>query len=108
MGSRGDTVMMQIAGAGHVAMLKFFYKRIVKHSWTCNLEVVNRDGRNLWSIAGLAHEDAGEKRKRAHVNEVIKDMVRHLAKLKYMEASGLAIQSSAKRGKQKAPHRGQS
>ena len=51
---RGATVLMEIAGAGHVPMFKYWYERIVKHNWTCDLEAVNADGRNLWSIAGLA------------------------------------------------------
>ena len=103
-GSRGDTVMMQMGGAGHVAMFTFFYKRIVKHSWTCDLDVVNLDGRNLWSIVGLAHEEAGGKRKRPHVNTEIKLMVQHFADLEYLQPQGLATHSTTNRGKL-PPHR---
>ena len=76
---RGATVLMEIAGAGHVPMFKYWYERIVKHNWTCDLEAVNADGRNLWSIAGLAHEYAGKEKLRKYVNAEVKLMVQHLA-----------------------------
>ena len=62
------------------------------------MAAVNFDGRNLWSIAGLAHEEVGEKRKRPHVNEEIKKMIQHFAELGYLERDGLATHSTANRG----------
>ena len=77
MSDRGDTVLMEIAGAGHVHMFQHWYRRILHGRWTCKLDVVNVDGRNLYSIAGLAHE----KGRRAHANHEIKTMVRYLTEL---------------------------
>ena len=86
-----------MAGAGNVPMFKFWYERIVKQCWTCDLEKANMDGRNLWSIAGLAHEEED----RPSCNLEIKKMVQHLAKLKYMVPAGLATHSGANQGKRK-------
>ena len=44
--ARGDTVLMEMAGAGHVNMFKFWYTQIVKIYWSCDLEARNVDGRN--------------------------------------------------------------
>ena len=38
---RGDSVMMEMAGAGHVNMFKYWYTRIVQQQWTCELDVDN-------------------------------------------------------------------
>jgi len=95
-GPRGDTVMMEMAGAGNVPLFGFIYKRIVKYSFTCDLDATNVDGRNLWSIAGLAHEDARSPY-REFVNVDIKNMLRHLGDLKLMQPSGLATHSKAGR-----------
>ena len=97
--NRGNTVLMEVAGAGHVEMFKFFYQRIMKQHWTCDLEVVNDDGRNLWSIAGLAHVDAGAEELREHVNPEIKRMVEHLHEHGHIQGEGLATFSGAARGK---------
>ena len=93
--NRGDTVLMDVAGAGHVNMFKYWYGRIAKQLWTCDLEVVNQDGWNLCSIAGLAHD----KDERPHVNPYIKAMVGHLVELEYMRDEGLATHSGAARAK---------
>ena len=89
---------MEMAGAGHVNMFNFWYKGIVKNYRTCDLEARNKDGRNLWSIAGLAHEDGGDEKNRKHVHHDIKAMVKHLAELRYMKGEGLATHSRAHRG----------
>ena len=92
--NRGDTVLMEVAGAGHVNMFKYWYGRIVEQRWRCDLEAVNIDGRNLYSIAGLSHT----RGKRRYINQEIKMMVRHLAKLGYLTPAGLATHSTAWRG----------
>ena len=93
--------MMEVAGAGHVGMFKFFYQRIMKQHWKCDLEVVNNDGRNLWSIVGLAHVDAGAEQLRENVNQEIKTMVKHLHEHGHIRGEGLAIPSGAARGKKR-------
>ena len=60
---------------------------------------MNNDGRNLWSIVGLAHEDAGKEKLRQYVNSDIKTMVRDLALRGFLKPEGLATHSSARRGK---------
>ena len=64
----------------------------------CDLEAENEDGRNLWSIVGLAHEDAGLPY-RKYVNPEIKEMVRELGRRKLLKPRGLATSSTANRGK---------
>ena len=99
LSDRGNTVMMDIAGAGHVTMFHFFYERILNQGWTCDLTAENTDGRNLWSIAGLAH-DAGEIRERDS-NPQIKAMIKHLAEMGFLVPGGLSTQSSARRCKRR-------
>ena len=82
-----------MAGAGNVPMFKFWYERIVKHCWTCNLEKANMDGRNLWSIAGLAHVDAGAEQLRENVNPEIKTMVKHLHEHGHILGEGVGSRS---------------
>ena len=96
---RGNTVLMEIAGVGNVAMFNFFYERILNQAWTCDLTVENTDGRNLWSIAGLAH-DPGETREEVG-NRQIKEMIKHLAVMGFLSPSGLATYSSARRCKRR-------
>ena len=97
-GARGNTVLMDVAGAGNVHIFTFFYQRIMEQNWTCDLEIKNKDGRNLWSIAGLAHRDAGAGHLRQHVNLEIQLMLRNLSEAGYMRGSGAACPSSANRG----------
>jgi hypothetical protein len=35
---------------------------MLKHHKKFDLEAINKDKRNLWSIVGLAHEDVGDER----------------------------------------------
>ena len=58
----------------------------------------NKDGRNLWSIAGLAHEDAGAGHLRQHVNLEIQRMLKNLHEAGFILGEGLATPSRAKRG----------
>ena len=97
-GARGNTVLMDVAGAGNVHIFTFFYQRIMEQNWTCDLEIKNKDGRNLWSIAGLAHRDAGAGHLRQHVNLEIQLMLRNLHEAGFILGEGLATSSSAKRG----------
>ena len=96
LSSRGDTVLMEVAGAGHVNMFNYLCHRTKRRNTPFDLMVTNKDGRNLWSIAGLAHDPKEGLRK--HVNEDIKNMVMALARHKFMEPHGLATRSSAARG----------
>ena len=91
---RGDTVIMEVAGAGNVHMFTYLYTRIVKQNWRCDLTAANVDQRNLYSIAGLAHEEGF----RPFVNPMVKKMVQHLVNLKIIAAEGLATHYSALRG----------
>ena len=84
---------LEVAGAGHVEMFKFFYQRIMKQHWKCDLEVVNNDRRNLWSIAGLAHVDAGAEQLRGNVNPEIKTMVKHLHEHGHILGEGVGSRS---------------
>jgi hypothetical protein len=72
---------------------KFFYQRIMKQHWKCDLEVVSNDRRNLWSIAGLAHVDAGAEQLRENVNPEIKTMVKHLHEHGHILGEGLGSRS---------------
>ena len=47
-------------------------------------KATNKDGRNLWSIVGLAHDP--EEGKRKYVNEEIKNTFKALAQHKFMQA----------------------
>ena len=83
-------------------MPKYWYERIVKHNWKCDLAAVNDDGRNLWSIAGLAHDSKQQRNSlRRDANPEIKAMVENLAQLGLMRGKGLATQSTAHRGKRR-------
>ena len=77
---------------GNTVLFKYWYERIVWQYWTsCNLEIVNDDGRNLWSIAGLAHDSVQRQSQRKHANPEIKAMVKNLAALGLMQSKGQPI-----------------
>ena len=94
---KGNTVMMEMAGAGNVAVFKYFYERIMQNYWMCDLDTRNDNGRNLWSIAGLAHEDKGLLHMRPSNNAEIKAMIRDLESFRYVKPGGLATPSTANR-----------
>jgi len=89
---------MEVAGAGHVNMFNLLCHR-TKRRKTAQEEfsVTNIDGRNLWSIAGLAHDPKGGLRR--HVNDRIKKTLKALAEEKIIEPHGLATYSCVARGK---------
>ena len=94
---RGDTVLMEVAGAGHVNMFNYLCHRTRRRGAAAlEFTVTNCDGRNLWSIAGLAPAP-GEKKKK-DVNKEIQDTFKALAKHKFMQPYGLANRSSVERG----------
>ena len=64
----------------HTCSHTYFYQRIVQQGWRYDLEAVNVDGRDLYSIAGLAH-DKHDKKLRKYANPQIKAMVEHLCGL---------------------------
>ena len=90
MRHRGDTVLMAAAGAGHVNPFHYFVQRILEGRWKCQLGIVKDDGRNLYSIAGLAHDE--KKGERKYVNKEIQHMVKDLVKYGYV---GLRLRTSA-------------
>ena len=102
-GNMANTVLMEIAGAGHVDMFRYWYERIVWQHWSqCNLQSLNANGRNLWSIAGLAHDTNQQpKSLRRQAHPEIKAMVWNLAEFGFMKSKGLATQSTAHRGKRR-------
>ena len=85
-----NTVMMEMAGAGNVAVFKVFYTRIMQNYWSCDLDFKNEDGRNLWSLAGMAHDDAGQHHLRPSSNDTIKSMIKDLERSRYVRPGGLA------------------
>ena len=97
---RGDTVLMEVAGAGHVNMFNYLCHR-TRRRRTAALEfkVTNCDRRNLWSIAGMA-QGPGEK-PRKDVNPAIQKILRGLVKENIIEPHGLTTRSSAARGARK-------
>jgi hypothetical protein len=103
LSNRGDTVLMEMAGAGNTSLFSYFYRRIVKEKWCpFDMQAENEDERNLYSIAGLAHDKDEEKCEyRKHVNPGIKAMVQHLVHLKYVGDYGLATHSGAQRGRKR-------
>ena len=71
--------MMEMAGAGNVAVFKVFYTRIMQNYWSGDLDFNNEDGRNLWSLAGMAHDDARQHHLRLSSNDKIKSMIKDLS-----------------------------
>ena len=94
---RGDSVLMQTAGCGHVNMFNYLCHRTVrKKTHMQEFAFINIDNRNLWSIAGLAEDDHGKG-----YNEDIQDILRRLAQDDHIEARGEVKCSSAAQGKKK-------
>ena len=48
---------MHVAIAGNLRLMRYFCDRIRAGDLRIDLSIVNCDGRNLYSIAGCAHED---------------------------------------------------
>ena len=95
LSNRGDTFIMELAGAGHWLMLKFLYLSIAR-GWTPpDLGHENCDGRNLYSIVGLAVRN--RKNVNPHARKIVEDFVRMYC----IPAEGLATHSSANRGRKK-------
>ena len=53
----GNTLLMDIAVAAHVPMFRYFLTRIWRQTCKIDLEQINNDGRNLYSICRCARED---------------------------------------------------
>ena len=79
---RGTTILMDMRGAGNTNMLKYFYQSILDGEDRDLVRTENYDGRNLYSISGLADED--ERRERPHVELDCLLMVQHLFKLEIL------------------------
>ena len=97
---RGDTVLMEVAGAGHVNMFNYLCHRTMRRSTAVlEFQVINIDRRNLWSIAGMAPEPGEKNRK--HVNKEIQEILKALANDRVIEPHGLATPSTAARDRKR-------
>ena len=110
--SRGNSVIMQVAGAGNVSMFRYFCERIRVGAYGMDLSITNTDGRNLYSMAGLAHDAAARggqpssgKDEKPCVNGQIKNMVRGLVADGYMAGGGKAVLLTCYRSWRKRPRR---
>ena len=96
---RGDTILMEIAGAGNVPLFTYFFQRMTRENLVyCDLYKENLDGRNLYSISGCADEASRIHR---DCNQEIKMMVFELCRRGLMENVGLTTRSGAHQGKKK-------
>ena len=82
--AHGNSVIMEVAGAGNTVMFGYFWGCIQSGLSEINLEHRNSDGHNLYAVSGCACEDAeakgkgGKGGKKGSENREIKRMVREM------------------------------
>ena len=95
---RNDTVLMEVAGAGHVNMFNYLcHLTVMRNTRREEFGVMNKDGRNLWSIAGLAIKEERAKDRHWAIQAILEELARE----NLIDGNGEAARSSADRGRKK-------